>query len=222
MTPSLRLVNTFNSAVEGYASVSAGETDVLFLDVDMPELNGFQLIKALKNPPMIVFATADARHAVNSYDVSAVDFLLKPFEYDRFLQSVEKLRRHRQSVESLVATKKEDQEAYFFIREHQNYLRLRYDEVMYVNSMDNFIQIKTKDGKTHTLLTTLRHFEQQISQGVFLRVHRSYLVNPDWIKTIGKDHITLTNEVRIPISNQNREDLQKEFIDGKLIRRTVS
>lgn len=213
MTPILELVATCESAMEGYAQMAAHEIDLLICDIEMPELSGLDFVKSLQSPPLVIFVTSHPNHALDCYDVSPLDFILKPLEQGRFLKSIEKAKKR------LIAPENDDTiHPYFFVREHSNYVQITYKEVLYMRAQENFLQIVTKD-KVYLPALSIVKMEEQLKGDIFLRVHRSFLVNRAAIEFISKNEIVLSSGQTIPIGDQYRTQINRKHLDGKIISR---
>ncbi len=149
---------------------------------------------------------------MDCYEVSPIDFLLKPLDYSRFLKFIEKVRAH---LDNTAVT---PIEPYFFIRDNQQYIQIRYRDVLYIRAQDNFVEICTPD-KVYMPHLTITKLEEKLKNDIFLRVHRSYLVHRGAIATIGKNDITLVNGQTIPIGDQYRTKIIQKHIDGYSISR---
>ena len=213
LVPFLNLVDTCNSAVVAYPKLIEEEIDLLICDIEMPEMSGLAFVKNLKNPPLVVFVTSHRDYSLDCYEVSPVDFLLKPLDFQRFLSAIEKVRLRLQSPpESIVV------EPYFFVRENQNYIQILYKNVQYMKAQENFVQIVTLN-QTYLPTVSITKMEEQLKGDVFLRVHRSFLVNRMYIEIITKDEVILTGGYKIPIGEQYRAQISRKHIDGRVISR---
>ncbi|WP_080056641.1 LytR/AlgR family response regulator transcription factor [Spirosoma aerolatum] len=213
MNPLLELVGVCSSAIEAYAKLAQVEVDVLICDIELPDMSGLSLIRSLPRPPLVIFVTSYRHYALDCYEVSPVDFLLKPLELDRFLQSIEKVRQRL-----LVAPETSTIAPYFFVREALNYVQIAYDDVLYMKAQENFLQIVTST-QTFLPILSITKMEEQLKGDVFLRVHRSYLVHRGAIASIGKNELTLRDGQVIPIGDQYRAQLNRKHIEGRLISR---
>jgi DNA-binding LytR/AlgR family response regulator len=215
LTPYLNLVGTCRSAMEAYGQLAEKEIDLLICDIEMPDISGLSFIRSLRTPPLVIFVTAHATHALDSYEVSPVDFLLKPIDPARFLASIEKVRTRRQHQPDTPAT-----EPYFLVRDSQQYVQIAYRDVLYVEAQENFLRIVTP---TQTIVPTLSlsRFLDQIKSESLLRVHRSFVVNRAAISRIGKNDLTLSSGHSIPIGDQYRAQLNRKHIESNLISRQL-
>ncbi len=213
MNPLLNLVGVSDSAMQAYAKLVEDDIDLLICDIEMPDMSGLQFVKSLRNSPMVIFVTAHRDYALDCYEVSPVDFLLKPIDLERFLQSIEKVR-----VRFFNPPEIAEVEPYFFVRENLNYVQIPYNEVLYMKAQENFLQIVTKTQSFLPILSITK-LEEQLKGDRFLRVHRSFLVNRSEISLISKSDITLSNGQSIPIGDQYRTQINRKHIDGNLVSR---
>lgn len=214
MNPVLKLVGVCESAFEAYAKLTENEVDLLICDIEMPDISGIGLAKSLPNGPLIIFVTSHQEYALDCYEVSPVDFLLKPLNFERFLQSIEKVRKR-------LLSQPEDMSLnpYFFVKDGHSYEQVLYHNVLYMKAQEHFLHIVTPNH-TYTPMLSISKMEEQLKGDVFLRVHRSYLVHRLAIATITKDDVILTNGEKIPIGDQYRSKISRQHIGGNLISRT--
>ena len=185
------------------------DIDLLICDIEMPNMSGLNFVKNLQNPPLTIFVTMYRDYALDCYDISPIDFLLKPLDLDRFFKSIEKVRKHLEQVGGTPSSI----EPYFFIRENQNYVQIRYKDVLYIKSQDNFVHIVTAEQIFMPSLS-ISKLEEKLKNDIFLRVHRSYLVHRNAIAKVMKNDIILTNGQEIPIGDQYRNKINQKHIDG--------
>jgi DNA-binding LytR/AlgR family response regulator len=209
----LNLVATCKSAIEAYPKLIDNDIDLIVCDIEMPEMSGLSFVKSLKNPPLVIFVTSHRDYALDCYEVSPVDFLLKPLDYERFLKAIEKVRQRLQNASETIGA-----EPYFFIRENQNYVQIAYKDVLYMKAQENFVQIVTTN-ETYMPTVSIVKMEEQLKSDTFLRVHRSYLVNRKYISTITKDEVVMNTGQSIPIGAQFRSQIDRKHIEGLLISR---
>ena len=166
--------------------------NVVFLDIDMPELSGFELLKQLSSPPLVVFTTAYSEFALESYEVEAVDYLLKPIEFERFIKSVEKVKDRMISKEADNSALKNS----IFVKDGYKQVKVNIDDILYVQSDSNYLYIFTDKEKIMTRMT-FSDIVKKLSKA-FVRVHNQYLVNINKIDRLENNHIVI-NETSIPI-----------------------
>lgn len=213
VNPLIEVVGSCDSALTAYGILMEKDIDLLICDIEMPEMSGLDLVKSLKMPPLVIFATAHRDYALDCYEVSPIDFLLKPSDLPRFLKAIDKVRQHLDNAPDPSTIS-----PYFFIRDSNGYVQLRYNDVLYMESKDNLVRIVAKDN-THSASVTLSKLEEKLRGDIFLRVHRSYLVHREAIKRINKNEIVLTDNTEIPIGDQYRNKInQKHIGDYRVLR----
>lgn len=212
-TPLLYLVKTCSSVMDTYQVLTDRDIDLIICDIEMPDMSGLSFIRSLSKPPLVIFLTAHSSFTLDSYDVSAVDYLLKPVEYGRFLQSIEKVRQRL-----LPHLEAKTIDPYFIIRESLSYVQIACKDVIFMKAQDNQLHILTTT-QTFIPILTIAKIEEQIKNDLFLRVHRSYMINRSFIRLIGREEIVLTTGHIIPIGNQYRNDIVHKHIEKNLISR---
>ncbi|WP_428657519.1 LytR/AlgR family response regulator transcription factor [Runella sp.] len=213
MNPLLELVGTCGSAMEGYAKMAELEVDLLICDIELPDMSGLAFVKSIRFAPCVIFVTAHRDYALDCYDVSPIDFLLKPLDLNRFLQSIEKVRQRLSVLPGAAGV-----EPYFFIRENHIYVQIAYKDVLYMKAQDNFLEIVT-NRQSYLPIMSISKMEEQLKGDVFLRVHRSYMVHREAIQSIAKNDIVLTSGAIIPIGDQYRTQISGKHINGYLVSR---
>ncbi|MFN3404138.1 MAG: LytR/AlgR family response regulator transcription factor [Cytophagaceae bacterium] len=198
-TESLNLVGVCESAIEASNMITKTKVDVLFLDVEMPEMSGYDLIKSLDDPPLIVLITSKKEHAVEAFEYKVVDYLLKPLNYARFLTAVSKVKEILDSSKISVLNKNE-----LYVRTEQKFVRIMLDEVLYIEALADYIMIFTKNNK-YIVHSTMKGFQARLPQDRFSRVHRSYIVNNDKIEAIENLFILIGGK-SIPIGASYKDE----------------
>jgi len=210
-TPFLECIGVFGSAMDAYAQLH--EADLLICDIELPDMKGVEFIQNLRQPPLVIFITSHANYALDCFEVAPVDFLLKGFTPQRFLKSIERVRERFKDERSIPVM-----EPYFFVRDGMNYAQIRYREVLYMKSQDNTLHIVTPD-RVYSPTLTIPKMEEQLKGDIFIRVHRSYLVNRLAIVSITKDDLILTNGERVSIGEQYRAMLYRKHIEKNIVSR---
>jgi len=200
MIDQLTVVASCNNALEAFDVLKEQKVDLLFIDINMPVISGIDFVKALKNPPTIIFTTAYREYAIESYELDVLDYLLKPFGFDRFLKSVDKYR----SRNEVKTDNKSLVEDYVFFKVNRSNHKVLFSEILYLESLKDYTQIHTKTGKL-TVRGNLRTCMQKLPKSDFVRVHRSFTVAISQIASYNQSEI-LINEVRLPLGLAYRED----------------
>jgi DNA-binding LytR/AlgR family response regulator len=212
MNPLLNLVAVCASVMEAYAHLADNTIDLIISDIEMPPFSGLDFIKNIENPPLTIFITSHRDYALDCYEVSPIDFLVKPIEPARFFRSIEKVRRRLTEAPDPI-------EPYFFIWENKAYVQINYKDVLYIKSDGNLVQIVTND-QVFTPAGTITKLEEKLKADVFLRVHRSYLVHRGAIAKVAKNDIVLKTGQEIPIGDQYRSRINHKHIDIQLVTRS--
>lgn len=191
--PIIQLCASFNDALTGSEYLRKKPVDLLFLDIQMPDLTGIDLFRSLTIKPVVIFTTAYSNYAVEGFNLAAADYLLKPFSFDRFLQAVEKARvviTHRQ------VQQKNEGPSIFIKSDYQN-IRIAINDILYVEALDDYVRVVTAD-KSYLSLMTLKVVSEMLPDANFVRVHRSFLVALDKISSVRNRIITIGKQ-EIPV-----------------------
>jgi two-component system, LytTR family, response regulator len=206
--PYLNLLGTFDNALESLEFLKNNHVDLLFLDIQMEELTGIQLISVLKNKPHIVFITAYDQYAVKGYELDIVDYLLKPISFERFLKAVDKVYdRIKSTAEKLPLTTDPHQNnpaGYCFVKTEFHLEKINFSDILYIEGMGDYLMIHTTTRKLMTL-QNFKKAEETFPTDNFCRVHKSYMVAISKIESIERNRIKIGNML-IPISESYKKD----------------
>lgn len=184
---SLSLAGTYSDSVSARnALMSRRDIELIFLDIEMPEMDGFDFLSSLEMPPHIVFVSGSEDHAFEAYNHNGIDYLLKPITYARFCRAVEKIMKYY-SGRQIPATAGDEE---IFIKKSSSLVKLKLKEILYVEALENYVSVITRDEK-YTIHFTMRAIEQQLPAGLFFRIHRSYMVNKSVIRSISENSLTI-------------------------------
>ena len=184
---SLSLVGTYSDSVSARnVLMSRRDIELIFLDIEMPEMDGFDFLSSLEMPPHIVFVSGSEDHAFEAYNHNGIDYLLKPISYARFCRAVEKIMKYY-SGRQIPATAGDEE---IFIKKSSSLVKLKLKEILYVEALENYVSVITRDEK-YTIHFTMRAIEQQLPSGLFFRIHRSYMVNKSVIRSISENSLTI-------------------------------
>ncbi|HLU17321.1 MAG TPA: LytTR family transcriptional regulator DNA-binding domain-containing protein [Edaphocola sp.] len=217
----IQIIEECGNGFEGLKSIQANRPDLVFLDVQMPKVNGFEMLELIDNPPAVVFVTAFDEYAVQAFEVNAVDYLLKPIDPSRLDKAVAKVRQmSRKASETLSNDQYKnillpEQTQRIVVKDQGEIVIIPLENVMYLEAADDYVKVHTKD-KYYLKHQTMTRFEQQLPSQQFVRVHRSYMVNVSYINKIElleKDQYTvlLSNRQNLPISKSGYTRL-KSFL----------
>ncbi len=204
-TPFLKLEHLFNNAISAMDYLRETHVDIIFVDIQMPDLNGIDFIKLLENPPHLIITTAYDQYAVQSYELEVNDYLLKPIAYERFYKAVSRILEKKISISvpktnSEIINHKKD---YIFIKSEYKVIKVLLEEILYCEGLKDYIQIHTHGGKFLTLMS-FKKLSEILPENKFVRVHKSYLVSIAKIDTIERNRIII-NEQYIPIGEAYKE-----------------
>jgi DNA-binding LytR/AlgR family response regulator len=214
-TPFLETVALCRNAFDAMQYLNSNEIDLLFVDIDMPELSGMDFVKSLSDKPFVVFTTAYSEYAVDGFRVDAVDYLLKPIGYKEFLRAANKVNSLIElkglHIETVKATKD-----YLFVKSDYKIIRIELAEIKYIESMHEYVRIHLVNDKPVMTLVSLKAVEELLPSEQFLRVHRSFIVNTARIKVVERNRIVFDNSIYIPVSDQYKTKFQ-EFINKNFL-----
>lgn len=202
----LNLVGIYNDAISARSILHEKKDfiDVIFLDIQMPEMDGFDFLSSLTSPPHIIIISGADHHAVRAFDFDVVDYLLKPITYSRFCRAVDKIGKYNSKKEP-----KESGEEEIFIKKKTTLEKLKYREIVYIEALENYVTLATARDK-YTIHFTMKAIEGHLPSGIFKRVHRSYIVNKMMIQSIKENSVEVAVGVgvkSIPLGKSYRSAL---------------
>ncbi len=218
--PFLELVESCESALDANAVMEREPIDAIFIDINMPDLNGMDFVKSLTSPPMVVFTTAYSEYAIDGFKVDAVDYLLKPFGMDDMLRAANKLKAHYELVNGNKATVQTttalDDDTLFFKTEHR-VVRVDINKIRYIEGMSEYLRIHL-DGSPRPLivLLSMKKIEERLPRNIFMRIHRSYIINLKKIQEVNKSRVILDADTYLPIGDLYREAFN-EYLNSKFL-----
>ncbi len=216
-TPFLQLVASCHSALEAVEAMAQNETiDAIFIDINMPDMSGLDFVKSIPSPPLIVFTTAYEEYAIDSYKVSAVDYLLKPFGYDEFNRAALKVQERYMSQRTAQVSGVDTDDS-LFLKTDYKIVRVNVGDISHVEAMSEYLRIYLSDErKPIIVLLSMKRMEERLSKVGFMRVHRSYIINLKKIAEVSKSRILLDGNIDIPIGDSYREDFNN-YINSKFL-----
>lgn len=211
--PFLDLYGDFNSPLKVIDSLKAGAIDLLFLDIQMPDITGIEFLKTLDKPPYVIFTTAYKEYAIEGYELNVVDYLLKPFAFDRFLKAANKVLELIEN-KSPDASKKPPSETtlhddYLVIRADRKHYKINYDDLVYIEGQKAYVTFHTK-AKRITALASLRDLEGRLPKSTFLRIHKSYIVSIKMIDALEGNTIEIGGQ-ELPVGGNYKKDVESIF-----------
>jgi two-component system, LytTR family, response regulator len=217
--PSLELFKACSNPLDAIDILRNTQIDILFLDIQMPEITGITLLKVLQKKPYIILTTAYSEYALDGYELDVRDYLLKPITFERFLKAVEKATQQLTTAPSNSMSDKpnieksiqiEAVQPFIFVKDGTKLVKVRLSEVLYVEGLKDYITIYMVDKKIVTL-QRIKTLESQLPENQFIRIHNSYIVALEWIDTIHKERVQI-GKTSLPISDTYRKAF-KDFID---------
>jgi DNA-binding LytR/AlgR family response regulator len=206
---SLSLIGVFNDSVAARNILTRRQDiDLIILDIEMPEMNGFDFIGSLDFPPNIIIVSSAEEYALKAFDFNVVDYLLKPVSYGRFCKAIDKTIRYFTRKE---AANTGDEE--IFIKKGSSLVKLKHKDIIYIEALENYVTLNTKDDK-FTIHFTMKAIENQLPSGVFIRVHRSFIINKSMIQTIKENSLDLNvgdTLKSIPVGKSFRDTLLNDI-----------
>ena len=208
--PDLNLVRRCTNALEANEALKNEQIDLIFLDIQMPQLTGIDFVKTLTNPPMIIFTTAYPNYAIQGFDLNALDYLLKPISLERFMKAVNK------AIEQAELLKRENQSGvggegmeFFFVKADKKLVKVNFDDILYIEGLKDYVIIRLHHGRVITL-QTMKSLEEKLPYGRFKRIHRSYIVAMDKITAIEGNMVEVIEKEKpklLPIGKNYRDEL---------------
>lgn len=214
-TPFLELVGSFDNPLDAIDFLSDRTADLVFVDIQMPDLTGIEFARTLGNAPKIVFTTAFEKYALEGFKLNAIDYLLKPFSYEEFLKAAQKARKQFE-LEAAALPSIEANSQFLFLKSEYKIRRINFNDILYIEGLKDYIKVYTTiDDKPVLSLNSMKSLEQKLPETKFMRVHRSFIVNLDRIDTIERSRI-IFGKTYIPVSDQYKDKFQ-EYLDKNFL-----
>lgn len=234
---SLVVKASVTNGLEAMSILKTGQIDIVFSDIDMPELSGLELLRSLNHPPVFIFISSHTHHAAESFELNVIDYIVKPVKLERLIKAVDKAVEYLKmrtlpasDVQPKLPTSPEpgqdfirsiDAHEYFFIKENNTHIKLNMGDVLYIESMGDFSKIYTTRQKSHMVLISLKNLEKQLPPHIFMRVHKQFMINLLHIRNISSSDIKLSNDTLIPVSIAYKQSLQDNLINKKTLTRFI-
>ena len=209
---SLELMATFSNTIEAMDFMKEQPVDLIFLDIHLPKISGIDFLKLLPDPPSVILTTAFSDYALESYELDVVDYLLKPFSFQRFVKAVAKVPLKKPLTTGVAKpVQKQPAEKILFIKSGYEHIRIFLEDIIYIKSDADYSEIFLSDKK-HLSSEPLRKWLEILDRNQFARVHKSYIVNTFKIVKVSGNQVYLTNEVVVPIGRAFRDDFTSRFL----------
>jgi DNA-binding LytR/AlgR family response regulator len=216
----LILLESFSNPLDAAELLKENVVDLIFLDINMPEMSGLDFVKTLVNSPLIIFTTAYPQYAIGSYELDAIDYLLKPIRLERFVKAVNKASNYidlLQSKDSITNKIESISEDFIYIKADRKYFKLFFKDISYIQGLKDYVIIYLQDRKVITAMNVKTIFDQ-LPQQIFARISKSYIVNTTHIVSVDSLNVYLAN-AELPIGHIFRDDFFRDFIEGKIVKR---
>lgn len=215
--PEINLVAKCGNAIEANNALREHEVDLMFLDIQMPQLTGVEFLRSLSNPPLAIFTTAYAEYAVEGFELEATDYLLKPISFERFLKAVNKVidKFKNERTATISIDRSND---FFFVKSDKKMMKVYYRDILYIEGLKDYVIIRTETGRVITL-QTMKSLVEKLPSAIFQRIHRSYILNLNKLKAIEGNMVELVEKGQtkmIPIGKNYRDELSAIIESKKL------
>lgn len=215
----LHLIGEYENALKATEAFSRGDVQLMFLDIQMPKITGLDFLKSLQQPPPVIFTTAFPQYALEGFDLNALDYLVKPISFERFLKAAMKAKEYFEvrSQNSAAFEGKASSPGYFFIKADNKLVKIDFDEILFAEALQNYVTIQTSSRKYITYLT-FKSVEEYLPSDKFIKTHKSYIVAASKIDTIEGNTIRIGN-YHLPISRNLKDDVMEKLLKGKFLKR---
>ena len=208
--PFLDILQKCNSAIEAIEELQDRQVDLIFLDINMPRLSGMDFLKTLKNPPLVIITTAYPEFAIQGYELDVVDYLMKPFAFDRFYQAIQKAEdllkgKHHRQPENKEAEKQED--TFIFVKSSKKTFKVNLNDILYIEALGDYVKIFTAD-KMIVSYQSLKNIETMLPSKSFPRIHKSFIIALSRIDMIEGNHVKIKDRL-IPIGTNYKMEFEK-------------
>ena len=206
----LELKGTFSNAIDALQFLNKESVGLIFLDIHLPKLSGIEFLKTFSKPPKVILTTAFSDYALESYELDVIDYLLKPFSFQRFLKAILKLQ-HQNTVETSNPDKAKEPLEYIFIKSGYEHLKLNIKDITYIKSESDYTEVFTQQSK-HLTSYPLKYWMEHLDITKFCQVHKSYIVQIDKINKVSGNQIHLNNSAIVPIGRAYKDKFVERFI----------
>ncbi len=219
----IELVAKCSNAIDAKEVLNSQDIDLMFLDIQMPQITGIDFLRTLNKPPMVIFTTAYSEYALDGFELNAVDYLLKPISFDRFMKGVNRAveiheLQNNQKDEIPTSDEVQVEKDFIFVKSDKKLVRVKYEDIIYIEGLKDYVIIRMENGRVITL-QTMKSLEQKLPSKIFKRTHRSYIVNLDKIQAIMGNMIEVTEKKEtkhLPIGKNYRDSLLDMINNNRL------
>lgn len=211
-TPFLKLKGKAENPLVAYELLQAQPIDLIFLDIQMPKINGLDFLRSLEAPPMVILTTAFSEYALKGFEYNVIDYLLKPIALQRFIKASTKAKDYFE-----LSNNQSQSSDYFFVKCNSKFEKIFYDDLLFVEAANNYVLFQTID-KRHISYLTFKSIEESLPQNQFIKVHKSFIISISKIKNLDSEEITVGTHT-IPISRKLKDVVMNSIIEKKLVKR---
>lgn len=216
---SLEMVGSFSNALDAHKFLKENEVDLIFLDINMPNLTGLELAKIISNPPMIIFTTAYSEYAAESYEVSAIDYLTKPIRFQRFFQAITKAEEQLKLREK-TETSSQNLTEYILIKADRRTHRVSVNDIQYIEGLKDYVLVHTQTEKLAVAMN-IKTIGNQLPESQFVRINKSFIVNLNHVSCFDNDFLKIDSK-ELPIGLVFRENFFKKISQDRILKRTLN
>jgi DNA-binding LytR/AlgR family response regulator len=215
----LSLCGEYDNPLKATEILGSGKVQLIFLDIQMPKISGLEFFKSMSNAPPVIFTTAFPQYALDGFDLNALDYLVKPISFDRFLKAAMKAKEYYEVRQTNTAERNNagQKETFFFIKADNKLVKVFFDEVLFVEALQNYVAIHTVSKKYITYLT-FKSIEEYLPSESFLKTHKSFIVSASKIDDIEGNDIRIGTH-HVPISRNSREEVLEKLLKGRFLKR---
>lgn len=217
--PYFELVNACNSAIKAGEILENEHIDAIFIDINMPDLNGLDFVRSLAQPPLVVFTTAYSNYAIDGYKVDAVDYLLKPFGFEELRAAAEKVKQRFDLMNTPTDVAMQPADDAIFLKTDYKIVRVSLSDIRYIEAMSEYLRIYSDAiPRPIVVLLSMKKMEERLPANTFMRIHRSYIINLKKIIEVSKNHVVMSHEASLPIGDLYK-DAFNAYINSKFLTR---
>ena len=214
----LEPAGTCQSAIEARKLLEKEQIDAIFIDINMPDLNGLDFVRSLDNPPLVVFTTAYSEYAVDGFKANAIDYLLKPFDLSEFKRAAEKVKTQFELLNASQVSQVDEDDA-MFLKSEYKVVRVNIKDIRYIEAMSEYLRIYTTTlARPVIVLLSMKKMEERLPATQFMRIHRSYIINLKKIREVSKNHVMIDADTSLPIGDIYKETFNA-YIASKFLAR---
>lgn len=200
--PEFEVCGTCLNAIEAMSILDSQSVDLMFLDIEMPKLKGLAFIKTLKNPPHVIITTAHREYALEGFELEALDYLLKPISFERFIKSINRFKKTIKPIQALASPKTATDTDTIYVKSERKTLKINQSEITYIESMNNYIIIHVNE-KRHIVYSSMADILDRLNNK-FFRIHKSYIVNKTAVTSFSKEQVSIA-EANLPIGKAYKD-----------------